>query len=31
MQWIMGTFSMDTKDAGKDEQQKFSLRLSHNT
>ena len=23
MQWTMGTFSMDAKDAGKDEQQKF--------
>ena len=31
MQWTMGTFSMDAKDAGKDEQQKFALRLSHDT
>ena len=31
MQWTMGTFSMDAKDAEKDEQQKFALRLSHDT
>ena len=31
MQWTMGTFSMDAKDAGKDEQQKFALHLSHDT
>ena len=31
MQWTMGTFSMDANDAGKDEQQKLSLHLYHDT
>ena len=31
MRWTMRKFSMEAKDAGKGEQEKFSLRLSHDT